>query len=103
MKETKPGQINAFFRWKTVADTKAGVEVSLFLIKSSELKTSFTIPQEATADVSLRRLQQFSIKPEQVVKWSYGSDRGEAKADKDGVVTIPKLKVSAEAVALKIE
>ncbi len=56
--DTKAGQINAFFRWKNLSDTPAAIEISLFLVKPSELKTTFTIPAESTADVSLRRLQQ---------------------------------------------
>src|SRR3954471_19028529 len=54
--DKKPGQVNAFFRWKNVADTAEAVEMSLFLVKPSELKTSFAIPTESTADVTLRRL-----------------------------------------------
>jgi predicted esterase len=102
LKSEKPGQINAFFRWKNVSETKETAEVSLFLVKSSELKTKFEIPQEATADVSLRRLQSLRIAPQQKVKWSFGSVNGTAAADAEGCVTVPKLKVTAEPVSLKV-
>ena len=59
--DKKAGQINAFFRWKNVRDTPDAIEMSLFLVKPSELKTTFTIPAEATADVSLRRLQMLRV------------------------------------------
>ena len=61
--DKKPGQINAFFRWKNLRDTPDAIEMSLFLVKPSELKTTFTIPAEATADVSLRRLQKLQVGP----------------------------------------
>ncbi|WP_425617749.1 prolyl oligopeptidase family serine peptidase [Anatilimnocola sp. NA78] len=98
----KPGQINAFFRWKNVSDTQAAAEMSLFLTKPSDLKTSFTIPAEATADVSLRRLQWVKIAPGQTVKWKFGSASGEAKADATGLVTVPQLKITAEPVTLSL-
>ena len=63
LNDKKAGQINAFFRWKTVSDTTDAVETQLFLLKGSDLKTSFAIPAEATADVSLRRLQRLQVVP----------------------------------------
>ena len=61
--DKKSGQINAFFRWKNVRDTPDVVEMTLFLVKPADLKTTFTIPTEATADVSLRRLQMLKVAP----------------------------------------
>src|SRR6185436_3532678 len=77
LKETAPGQVNAFFRWKTVSDSKDKVEMSLFL---ADLKTSFEVPAEAKADVSLRRLQNLQVKPGDPVSWSFGPEKGEVKA-----------------------
>lgn len=101
--DKKAGQINAFFRWKDVRDTPEGVETSLFLIKPSELKTTFKIPSEATADVTLRRLQQFRIAPGASVRWKFGAAEGTAKADAAGVVTIPRLKITAEPASLSLK
>ncbi|QDU26890.1 hypothetical protein ETAA8_19740 [Anatilimnocola aggregata] len=100
--DKKAGQVNAFFRWKNVSDTPEGAELSLFLTKPSEFKTSFAIPTEATADVTLRRLQMLRVAPGQNVKWKFGSASGEAKADAAGLVTIPQLKITAEPVNLNI-
>src|SRR5436189_4476323 len=61
LKDKKAGQINAFFRWQDVRETPTTVDATLFLVKPSELKTTFTIPAEATADVSLRRQQMLPI------------------------------------------
>ena len=102
MEEKAPGQINAFFRWKNIGDTKNKLEMSLFLASSSELKTTFEIPKEATADVSLRRIQNMKVKPGKTVKWTFGSTTGEVKAGADALITIPGLKITAEPATLVI-
>lgn len=99
LKETAPGQVNAFFRWKNVSDAKDKVEMSLFL---ADLKTSFEIPAEATADVSLRRLQNLQVKPGDPVSWSFGPAKGEVKADAEGVLTFPGLKIAARPETLTV-
>lgn len=98
----KSGQINAYFRWKNVRDTADGIETTLSLVKPSELKTSFTIPAESTADVSLRRLQSFQVAPGATVRWSYGTLNGEARADASGLVTIPGLKITGQPQNLSV-
>ncbi len=101
--DKKAGQINAFFRWKAGADTPDAVETSLFLVKPSELKTTFTVPTEATADVSVRRLQMMRVAPGETVRWTFGKSSGEVKADAGGVVTVPKLKITAEPTVLSVK
>ena len=100
--DKKPGQVNAFFRWKAVSDTADAVETQLFLLKGSDLETSFAIPTEATVDVSFRRLQRLRIAPGGNVRWTFGSTDGEAKADVTGYITIPKLTVTAEPTKLSV-
>lgn len=100
--DKKAGQINAFFRWKTVRDTADTIETTLFLVKAADLKTTFTISAEATADVSLRRLQMLRIAPGETVNWTFGTEKGEAKADATGCVTIARLKISAEPATLRV-
>jgi poly(3-hydroxybutyrate) depolymerase len=94
------GQINAFFRWKTVRETPEAVETSLFLVKPSELKTAFKIPAAAVADVSLRRLQRLRIAPGATVRWTFGTSGGEVRADVSGCVTVPRLKITAVPTSL---
>ena len=101
--DKKSGQVNAFFRWKNVRDTQDSIEVAIFLTKPSELKTSFTIPKEATADVSLRRLQALRVAPGETVQWTFGAASGQAKADAAGCVTIPGLKIAAEPATLCVK
>jgi len=98
--DKKSGQINAFFRWKNVRDTADTSETSLFLVK--DLKTTFTIPTESTADVSLRRLQMLKLAPGAKVRWTFGTSTGETTADATGLVTIPKLKITAEPTSLVV-
>lgn len=100
--DKKSGQVNAFFRWKNLNDRVDGIEMSLFLIKATDLKTSFPVPTEATADVSLRRLQNLKLAPASTVAWTFGTTKGEAKADPQGCVTIPGLKITAEPATLSV-
>jgi hypothetical protein len=96
------GQINAFFRWKIISDTKNKLQVSLFLVTPEALKTTFEIPREATADVSLRRIQDMRVKPGQTFKWTFGTAEGKGKTDAGGLITIPGLKIVAEATTLTV-
>jgi hypothetical protein len=101
--DKKAGQVNAFFRWKNVRETPDTIETTLFLVKPAELKTKFAIPAEATADVSLRRLQMLRVAPGAMVRWTFGAADGEARADAAGCITIPRLKITAEPTSLIIK
>jgi hypothetical protein len=101
--DKKSGQINAFFRWKGVADTPNQFEMQLRLTTTTELPTKFTIPTTALANVSFRRLQQFKIAANEKVRWSYGTLQGETQADATGCVTLPQLKITAEPTAVRLE
>ena len=100
--DKKSGQVNAFFRWKNLGDTQEAVEMSLFLSNASELKTTFNIPAEARADVSLRRLQKLRVTPGETVRWSFGGAKGEVKADAQGLVTVPSLKITGAPATLRV-
>ncbi len=101
--DKKSGQVNAFIRWKNVRDTADVSETTLFLVKPSDLKTTFAIPAEATADVTLRRLQSLRVAPGTKVQWTFGKSDGEVRADAAGVVTIPRLKITAEPTNLSLK
>lgn len=55
---------------------------------------------QATADVSLRRLQMLRVAPDETVRWEFGAASREVQADAMGCITIPGLKVSAEPATL---
>jgi predicted esterase len=96
------GQVNAFFRWKNISDTKNKVEMSLFLAKKDDLKTTSEVPKEATADVSLRRVQNMRAKPGETFKWTFGAAKGEGRVDAGGLITVPGLKITADPVLLTV-
>jgi len=100
--ETAPGQINAFFRGKVVSDTKNKLQMSIFLTSATDCKTMFAIPEDATADVSIRRLQNLRVKPGQKFTWSYGAAKGTVTADAGGLITIPGLKITSQPETLAI-
>ncbi len=102
LKSKSPGQNNAFFRWKNIADAKGRVEMSLFLTTPAALKTAFEIPKEANADVSLRRIQHANFAPGEPFKWTFGSAHGEGKAGAGGLITIPALKITSEPTTLTV-
>ena len=102
LSDKNSGQVNAFFRWKNVRDTQDAMEMSLFLTRPSELKTTFTIPAEATADVCLRRLQTMRVAPGEMVRWAFGGAKGEAQADTVECITIPRLKITKEPATLNV-
>ena len=102
-KSGEAGQINGFFRWKTLEDTRERLEMSLFLVTSKDVSTKFDIPEEARADVSLRRLQEFGLQPGASFRWRFGTAEGEGKVDARGLITVRDLKVTGRAVTLRIE
>jgi hypothetical protein len=102
LKGTAAGQVNAFFRWKNISDSAEKCELSLYLVNAAEVKTRFEIPKEASADVTLRRLQRFRLKSGDAFQWTFGTAKGEGKADSQGLVTIPALKMSAEPATLTL-
>ncbi len=76
--------------------------MSLCLVTPAALKTTFEIPRQASADVSLRRIQNMRIRPGETFKWTFGDTTGTGKADADGLITIPGLKIIAEPRSLVV-
>ena len=99
---TDVGQINAFFRWKNVTDTESRLEMELRLLSSKDLSTAFSIPRQATTDVSLRRLQRFRVAPGQTVDWQFGTSRGQVTTDANGLISIPGLSLTPTPTSLII-
>lgn len=68
---------------------------ALYLASPECLKTRFTIPATATADVSLRRLQNFTVKPGETLAWQFGEATGQVTVDAEGLITLPGLTISS--------
>ncbi|MBQ8286218.1 MAG: hypothetical protein IJZ10_07940, partial [Thermoguttaceae bacterium] len=98
------GQRGAFFRWRNVADEAERFEIELRLTTAKELNSQiFEAPSESTADVSLRRLQRFEVKPGEKLRWTFGAKSGEIVADENGLPTIPRLTTTQTPTILKLE
>ena len=94
------GQINGYFRWKNITDTPRSFVMELRLVKQTELKRPIETPALATADVTLRRLQQFHVQPGKTYQWQMVTDNqrpiqsGTVTTDADGLLTIRQLKIT---------
>ena len=85
------------------------------MVKADELSppsqwrgTEFKTPDQATADITLRRLQEFAIQPSKTYSWSVVSagqkkQSGQTKSDKLGVLTIPDVVITKTPVQLIVE
>ena len=97
------GQINAFFRWKTLRDAADEFSMELRLVQQAELSAPITLPREATVDVSLRRLQQFKVQAGKTYAWTFGSNQsGKLRPDAAGLLTFPRLVLSAKPTPLSV-
>ena len=94
LQDSSSGQVNGFFRWRNISDSANTFEISLFLATPENLKTRFAIPEQSTADVSLRRIQNLEIAPGSTLSWTFGSRQGTVVADSNGLVTIPGLSIT---------
>jgi len=102
------GQINGYFRWKNVTDSPEKFAMQLRLVKKNELSKPLDVPESATADVTLRRLQSFHVMPGKTYRWrmiSDGSDlqSGTVRSDDAGLLVIPKVRISDGPGQLEIE
>ena len=94
------GQVNAFFRWRNLSDRKDSFAMKIFI--DAGIKTSFQIPMQTSADVTMRRMQKFQLTPNEAVAWTFGGQQGVAKADGHGLLTLPKLLISRTENVLKL-
>ncbi|MBC8373502.1 MAG: hypothetical protein ISS69_06580 [Phycisphaerae bacterium] len=101
------GQINGYYRWKNITDTDKNFAIQLRLVKNDELGKPETIPQESTADVTLRRLQAFKVKTGESHTWKTVRNgkvlqEGEVRPDKNGLLTVRRVKIDAVPVQLQV-
>ena len=100
MSSEAAGQVNGFFRWKTLRDDEDGIEMELRLLRQDEWESCLTFPTSSTADVTLRRLQKFAPEKGDRLKFTFGDKSGEIGFD--GKVKIEGLTVTAEPKVLKV-
>ncbi len=89
------GQVNAFFRWRTLRDDDAGFDMVLRIASASELGSrQFSPPSQTTVDVTIRRLQAERLKAASRFAWRFGSASGTIVRDRHGALTIENLRLS---------
>ncbi|MBQ3809732.1 MAG: hypothetical protein II839_02815, partial [Kiritimatiellae bacterium] len=96
--------INAFFRWKALADEARGVAMELWIESPEALGTKqFAVPQTATADVTLRRVRVARPAPGRRYAWAFGAQKGTVQVGPDGLLTIPGLQLSRTHTRLLVQ
>lgn len=101
------GQINAFFRWQARTDGDVAAAMELRLLRPGEVPSALPFPAEATTDVTLRRLRRFRPQPGAICTWTLDRagapvQSGTATVDEAGLVTIPRLRITAVPAVLRI-
>jgi predicted esterase len=96
------GQINGYFRWKNLEDKKERFSMELRLVRQDELGKPAAIPKQAIAAVTLRRLQNFKTTADTSYAWRMSRkgkqlQAGTQVANKDGLLTLPKVIIGAPA------
>ena len=101
------GQTNAYFRWKVRQDTPDTFQMQLW-IEHPLINNPLTMPETATADITLRRLQQFKIESGQHYRWQISLKgkqiaSGKIMPDDSSLPTIPQVVMTVEPVELSIK
>ncbi len=101
------GQMNAYFRWESSQDTPSAVVMLVWIAHPTVENPPSTMPDTATADVTLRRLQRFRVQPGRRYQWR-ATQQGKLLAsgtllpDAAGLLTIPGVKLTITPIALTI-
>ena len=100
------GQINGFFRWKSEQDTPSNLAMQIWIAHPNA--PGAPMPQNATADVTLRRLQQFKVRQGGTYTWQLTPNgksalSGTVTPDAANLLTIPQLPLSTTPVELSMK
>jgi poly(3-hydroxybutyrate) depolymerase len=101
------GQINGYFRWKNLTDSADELTMELRLVRQDELGKPAGVPEKATTDVTLRRLQSFKPGKGKPCSWELVRagekvQGGEQKPDEGGLLTLPKIVITGEPAMLRV-
>ena len=105
---TLRGAKNRYLRWDSANIIDTQEELSM-PIKAS-INTTGTPPNPGypprgndyfgplpiTADVTIRRIQQFQMLPKELINWSYNGESGSVYANDDGSVTVKNLEMTSD-------
>ena len=101
------GQTNAYFRWKNQTDTPSSFAMQLWLAHPTVGNPPPTMPDTSTADITLRRLQHFEVRPGGTYAWRLlrgGKPAGSGSITPDAAnrLTIPNVTVTTAAAELTV-
>jgi hypothetical protein len=101
------GQVNAYFRWQNQSDTRTAFAMDLWLAHPAVANPPATMPDAATADVTLRRLQKFSVQPGATYAWELKRDgnvvaSGRITPDAANLLTVPRLPLTTAPSELSV-
>jgi len=93
------GQINAYFRWQVERDRRTRFSMRLW-VANPNVTNAPPMPEAITADITLRRLQKFKVKPGSTYAWQISSDgckiaSGTVQPDEANLLTIPQVTLTA--------
>ena len=97
------GTWSGYYDWDldTIDDTPQSWAATIFLVSASSFDNDVPTFDSSTADVAIRRPQQFHPAPGSVFEWSLnpsanskGTQNGMGMVDPDGVVVIPGLTIT---------
>jgi hypothetical protein len=102
------GQMNAYFRWENRLDTVAAVSMVLWIDHPAVKNAPATMPDVATADVTLRRLQQFKVEAGREYRWQLTRAgkilaSGAVRPDEAGLLTIREVQLTLDPTELTVE
>ncbi len=103
------GQLNAWFRWKVESDTQGHFGMQLWLVHPQVDHPPASMPESATVDVTLRRLQHFKVLPGNTAVWRIkGPGDKELAAgwpapDATGLITVPHVTLTTGPLKLELE
>jgi poly(3-hydroxybutyrate) depolymerase len=106
-KADESGQINGFFRWKSIMDKKSEFAMQLWLAHLPADKVDATTPNQSMADITLRRLQKFEAVCDRTYEWKLIRGNklmtsGTVRPDAAGLITIPNVIVTTDPLRLQI-
>jgi hypothetical protein len=102
------GQMNAYFRWKNEEDTAKSVAMQLWIAHPTVDNPPAAMPDVATADVTLRRLQHFRTIPGKSYGWRAVQGKrvvafGTLRPDSSNLVTIRGLPLTTTPLELRVQ
>lgn len=101
------GQINGFFRWQTVTDEPSRFSMRLWLERPGTENSAAVFPERSTANLTLRRLQQFKVTRNRMYEWELTRGKemlasGEICPDDAGLLTIPGVTLTSDRSELRL-